>query len=150
MISFMPLVFIPQRIFQMPPKIPQIWRFITPFLLTGPKFSILMDPYFLFTYGSALEKDSPRFSELGSFFTYVVFVMAFVTVSTMFSISAFNLLPRGSSPTDDRKNYPSISARPVLLAEAVPEIEGDYLCDIRVVRFQSGFAGVVDMVGNAY
>jgi len=72
------VAYIQPLIFQMPPKIPEIWRFITPFLITGPKFGILMDPYFLFTYGSGLERDSPRFTELGSFFIYVVFIMTVI------------------------------------------------------------------------
>jgi hypothetical protein len=27
-------------------QIPQLWRLVTPFLITGPKFGLLMDPYF--------------------------------------------------------------------------------------------------------
>lgn len=60
----------------MPPKIPEIWRLISPFLITGPKFGLLMDPYFLFTYASGLERDSPRFTEPGSFLVYIAFIMA--------------------------------------------------------------------------
>jgi Derlin-2/3 len=61
-------------------QIPQIWRLITPFLITGPKFGLLMDPYFLFTYGSGLEQGSPRFTEPGSFFIYNVFIMGTILV----------------------------------------------------------------------
>ncbi|KAF2434725.1 DER1-domain-containing protein [Tothia fuscella] len=78
MLQFYWVAFLPKLIMQMPPKWPEIWRVITPFLVTGPKFGILMDPYFLFTYGSGLERDSPRFTEVGSFFVYVVFVMAVI------------------------------------------------------------------------
>lgn len=35
----------------------------------------------VFTYGSGLERDSPRFTEIGSFFVYVAFVMALIVVS---------------------------------------------------------------------
>lgn len=62
-------------------QIPQIWRLVTSFLVTGPKFGLLMDPYFLFTYGSGLEQGSPRFTEPGSFFIYNVFVMSVILVS---------------------------------------------------------------------
>lgn len=72
------VLYIPKLLFRMPPKLPEIWRLLTPFLITGPKFGILMDPYFLFTYGSGLERDSPRFTEIGSFFVYVAFVMAVI------------------------------------------------------------------------
>lgn len=52
---------------------PQLWRLITSFLVTGPKFGILLDPYFLFTYGSALEVDAQRLNQPGDFFVYLVF-----------------------------------------------------------------------------
>ncbi|QDS70080.1 hypothetical protein FKW77_004786 [Venturia effusa] len=77
MIDLIYVAYIPKFIYRIT-KLPEIWRFITPFLITGPKFSILMDPYFLFTYGSGLERDSPRFTEIGSFFVYVAFVMAMI------------------------------------------------------------------------
>ncbi|TID19694.1 DER1-domain-containing protein [Venturia nashicola] len=76
-VGFVSVAYIPQFIYRVT-KLPEVWRFITPFLITGPKFGILMDPYFLFTYGSGLERDSPRFTELGSFFVYVAFVMALI------------------------------------------------------------------------
>ncbi|KIW09537.1 uncharacterized protein PV09_00410 [Verruconis gallopava] len=70
---FSPLVFTTR-------EFPQIWRLVSSFLVTGPKFGLLMDPYFLYTYASGLEIGSPRFSEPGSFFVYNVFVMAFILV----------------------------------------------------------------------
>lgn len=33
-------------VFQLPPKIPQVWRLLTGFCITGPQFGILMDTYF--------------------------------------------------------------------------------------------------------
>ncbi|KAF2484564.1 Der1-like family-domain-containing protein [Neohortaea acidophila] len=59
---------------------PQVWRLVTSFILTGPKFGLLMDPYFLFTYGSSLETASAAFSQPGDFFVYLVFVAAVILV----------------------------------------------------------------------
>jgi len=53
---------------------PQLWRLMTSFMLSAPKFGILLDPYFLYTYGSKLEVGSPRFTKPGDFFTYIVFL----------------------------------------------------------------------------
>ncbi|PGH11371.1 hypothetical protein AJ80_07162 [Polytolypa hystricis UAMH7299] len=57
---------------------PQIWRFVTPFLQTGPGLSFIFDLYFMYTYGSGLEQGSPRFTVPGDFFTYVVFVASVI------------------------------------------------------------------------
>lgn len=80
-ISPYPVLFVPEKLLQLPPKIPEIWRLITPFLITGPKFGLLMDTYFLYTYCSGLETGSPRFSEPGSFFVYLMFIMGVIVVS---------------------------------------------------------------------
>jgi hypothetical protein len=61
---------------------PQLWRLLTAFLITKPKFAILMDPYFLYQYGSLLERESSRFSQPGDFFMYTAFVSAVIVVST--------------------------------------------------------------------
>ncbi|KAL1969066.1 hypothetical protein VTN77DRAFT_900 [Rasamsonia byssochlamydoides] len=53
---------------------PEIWRLVTPFLLTGPQLDFLWDLYFMYTYGSALETGSSRFSAPDDFFVYVLFV----------------------------------------------------------------------------
>ncbi|KAL3489451.1 Der1-like family-domain-containing protein [Aspergillus germanicus] len=53
---------------------PQIWRFVTPFLMTDPKLNFVFDLYFMYTYSSRLEFGSPRFSTPGSFLVYVVFI----------------------------------------------------------------------------
>ncbi|KAK0939073.1 hypothetical protein LTR29_009309 [Friedmanniomyces endolithicus] len=55
-------------------SVPQIWRLVTPFILTGPKLGLLLDPYFLYTYGSQLELEASRFTQPGDFFMYLVFV----------------------------------------------------------------------------
>jgi len=74
------LVFLPYRMFTIR-QVPQLWRLLTPFLLTGPQFGLIFDPYFLWTYGKELEVDSSRFSEPGSFLVFLVFVGVFVLVS---------------------------------------------------------------------
>jgi membrane associated rhomboid family serine protease len=61
---------------------PQLWRLFTAFLITKPKFAILMDPYFLYQYGSLLERESSRFTQPGDFFMYTAFVSAVIVVST--------------------------------------------------------------------
>lgn len=43
MIPFYYVAFVQKLILQMPPKWPEIWRVVTAFLVTGPKFGILMD-----------------------------------------------------------------------------------------------------------
>ncbi|KAK3070819.1 hypothetical protein LTR53_009771 [Teratosphaeriaceae sp. CCFEE 6253] len=55
-------------------SLPQIWRLVTPFILTGPKLGLILDPYFLYTYGSQLETEAARFTQPGDFFMYLVFV----------------------------------------------------------------------------
>lgn len=73
------VLFWPKAIFAIPP---QLWRLVTCFTLSGPQFGMLMDPYFLYTHGSRLETGSPRFTQPGDFFTYIVFVCATIMVST--------------------------------------------------------------------
>jgi len=72
-------VFIPRHLVKLP--LPQLWRIVTPFLLTGPGLGMILDPYFLWTYGKALEVDSQRFSQPGDYFVFLVFVCAFIAVS---------------------------------------------------------------------
>lgn len=62
-------------------SLPEVWRFVSPFFITGPKFGLLMDPYFLWTYSSQLELEASRFSQPGDFFTYITFVCSVIMVS---------------------------------------------------------------------
>ncbi|KAF2841495.1 DER1-domain-containing protein [Patellaria atrata CBS 101060] len=80
------VIFISQTLFQIPPH---VWRLFTSFLITGPKLSIILDPYFLFNYGSALEKSSPRFTGPGDFFTYVVFCSVMILLIDGYILGAF-------------------------------------------------------------
>ncbi|KAK6439695.1 hypothetical protein LTR95_004092 [Oleoguttula sp. CCFEE 5521] len=59
---------------------PELWRLVTPFLLTGPKLGLILDPYFLYQYGSELELRSSRFSDPGDFLVYMVFVSVVILV----------------------------------------------------------------------
>lgn len=54
--------------------LPDVWRLATPFLFTSGGLGFIFDLYFLWTYGTGLELNSPRFSQPGDFFTYLVFV----------------------------------------------------------------------------
>ena len=101
--------------------LPQVWRFVTPFFITGPKFGLLMDPYFLWTYSSQLELEASRFSQPGDFFTYIIFVCSVILVSLahfplfqarrsfLFANSFFLLLLSFTQAT-------SLTARPVYLS----------------------------------
>lgn len=62
---------------------PQIWRPFTAFLITKPKFAILLDPYFCYQYGSGLERESSRFSQPGDFFVYTAFCASVIVVSNL-------------------------------------------------------------------
>ncbi|OOF92259.1 hypothetical protein ASPCADRAFT_153828 [Aspergillus carbonarius ITEM 5010] len=62
-------------------SIPDLWRLFSPFMITGPGLSLIIDLYFMFTYGSRLETVSPRFSPPGDFFTYLIFVAFTITVT---------------------------------------------------------------------
>ncbi|KAL2038532.1 hypothetical protein N7G274_008871 [Stereocaulon virgatum] len=73
------IIFYLPSIFKFP--LPEIWRFFSCFWLTGPQLSILFDTYFLWTYSSALEKGSGRFSHPGDFFVYIIF-LGLVIVAT--------------------------------------------------------------------
>ncbi|MCJ1456605.1 hypothetical protein MMC28_006967 [Mycoblastus sanguinarius] len=66
------VVFYLPWIFKFP--LPEVWRFITSFWVTGGGLSILFDTYFLWMYSSGLEKESGRFSQPGDFFTYIIFL----------------------------------------------------------------------------
>ncbi|KAM4056159.1 der1-like family protein [Hirsutella rhossiliensis] len=64
-------VFYPRFLWMIPP---QIWRFGTAFLLTGPALGLLFDTYFLYSYLSQLEVGNPRFSRREDLAWYLIFV----------------------------------------------------------------------------
>ncbi|KAI8940819.1 hypothetical protein NX059_002081 [Plenodomus lindquistii] len=73
--------------------VPQIWRAATAFLITKPKFGILLDPYFLYQYGSGLERESSRFSQPGDFFVYTAFLCTFITATAGGILGSYTFLP---------------------------------------------------------
>jgi Derlin-2/3 len=80
------MAFIPSYVFTYR-MVPQIWRLVTNFFITGPKLGMILDPYFLFTYCSSLETTAARFSSPGDFFVYLVFCCVIILVRS--SITAF-------------------------------------------------------------
>ncbi|KAG9658270.1 hypothetical protein KCU95_g19937, partial [Aureobasidium melanogenum] len=75
-------IFFPGEVFKL--WVPQVWRLVTAFLITGPKLSLILDPYFLFTYCKALEVDSGRFSQPGDLFVALVFICSVILLLTGF------------------------------------------------------------------
>ena len=69
--------------------VPQVWRLFTAFLITKPKFGILLDPYFMYQYGSGIERESSRFSQPGDFFVYTAVVGSIIVVSLEVCFSWF-------------------------------------------------------------
>ncbi|RMZ90763.1 hypothetical protein DV736_g2019, partial [Chaetothyriales sp. CBS 134916] len=81
------ILFAPSLIFKL--WIPQVWRLVTPFFLTGGGISFIFDLYFMWIYGTGLELNSSRFSQPGDFFTYVVFCAAVITLTAGFLLSSY-------------------------------------------------------------
>ncbi|KYK58706.1 hypothetical protein DCS_05723 [Drechmeria coniospora] len=77
-------VWYPRYLWMIPP---QIWRFITSFLITGPKMGLLLDPYFLYSYMSQLEVNNPRFPRKEDMIWYLMFVGG--TIMTLIYLSGF-------------------------------------------------------------
>ncbi|KAF2474103.1 DER1-domain-containing protein [Lindgomyces ingoldianus] len=91
MIDLMNYVFIKEYIITTQ-VVPQIWRLFTAFMITKPKFGILLDPYFLYQYGSGLETESSRFSQPGDFFVYTMFVGAVIVAIAGFFLNSYMFL----------------------------------------------------------
>lgn len=66
-------------------QLPQIWRALTCFFITGPSLGLIMDPFFLYHYSSQLETGAPRFSSPGAYAFYLLFVALVILVSTTLS-----------------------------------------------------------------
>ncbi|KAF2652338.1 DER1-domain-containing protein [Lophiostoma macrostomum CBS 122681] len=90
-IHFMNLIFFKDAIFTVR-MIPQIWRLVTAFMITGPKLGILLDPYFLYQYGSGLEIESSRFSQPGDFFVYTAFVASVIVSLAGYVLHSYTFL----------------------------------------------------------
>jgi len=110
--------------------LPQVWRFVTPFFITGPKFGLLMDPYFLWTYASQLELEATRFSQPGDFFTYITFVCSVIMVSDvplLCHIHAHNFFSFFTLSFSSLHSPPLLPFQ-LILAETVPKWEEYYPC----------------------
>ncbi|KOS19346.1 Derlin-2 [Escovopsis weberi] len=66
---------------------PQVWRFVTCFLITGPGLSILFDTYFLYSFLSQLEKSHPRLAVQPDLIWYLVFITG--TIQVLSHLSGF-------------------------------------------------------------
>jgi hypothetical protein len=84
---------------------------------------MVFDPFLLWTYGSNLEKDSPRFIRKGDFFVYVAFLELTILVRNPFSHRVHMSQSKVISSV-----MHLTSARPASVAVAVPEVEGDHPC----------------------
>lgn len=87
----------------------------------------------VWTYSSGLERESTRFSQPGDFFTYIVFLGAFILVSNskymLFPSPRFYIFPLIFSYVHEIIIHLAyLPAQPTPLAEAVPGNEGNYPC----------------------
>ena len=76
----------------------------------------------VWTYGTGLELNSPRFSQPGDFFTYVVFVALVILVSLLLGCYVMALLAiafLSLTPISSRSHLENLPAQS-LLADAVP------------------------------
>lgn len=67
--------------------IPEIHRFVTSFLLTGPQMAVLFDTYFVFHYLSQLERGS-KFAKKEDLLWYLMFVGSVIIVGQASSVTA--------------------------------------------------------------
>ncbi|KAM5464789.1 hypothetical protein MauCBS54593_006882 [Microsporum audouinii] len=72
--------------------LPQLWRLLTPFTLTGGGLSFFLDLYFLYSYASDIEVNSPRFSGPGDFVTYVIFVAIVILLTAGLYLQSYVFL----------------------------------------------------------
>ena len=139
---------------------PQLWRIFTAFLITKPKFAILLDPYFLYQYGSSIERESSRFAQPGDFFVYTLFVGSVIAVSTHLQLSRTPYHRNKHAHRTDttvcdatttvKHHLIHLPAQPTNLAEAVPKIEEDHpctSCSSVIRKIQKGLVWCVGMVG---
>ena len=100
--------------------IPELWRLVTPFLLTGRGLGLIFDPYFLYLYGSQLERGSPRFSGPGDFLFYVIFLCTMILVSTSVSCHSLAFVACLSATNL------AISARPAISLWRYPAVKSSW------------------------
>ena len=120
-------VFLPYRIFTIK-NIPEIWRFFTNFLITGPKIGMILDPYFLYRYSSSLETTAARFSQPGDYFVYLIFCAVIIIVS-QHTLTSSAL----QHPFMHKTSY--ICPYSLVLTVTVPGNEGDHPCTAQCSSF---------------
>jgi hypothetical protein len=74
---------------------PQIWRFFTAFLLTGPQLGLLFDAYFSYSSLSQLERG--RYSKKEDLLWYLTFICGTILVSHR-DTRSYNDLCFGTTP----------------------------------------------------
>ena len=121
MIASSPFFFHYSQLFQFPPP---LHRLVTSFLITGPQLAVLLEPYFIYSYLSQLEKGNSKFARKEDLVWYLMFVgsviiVSFTLPSYLNLILAFFfrvILPCLISPKSDVSSprpIPQISARVV-------------------------------------
>ena len=65
-------------------QLPQLWRLVTAFCITGPQLGLIMDPFFFWQYSNKLENGNPRFSQPGAYAVYLFFNAVIILVSASF------------------------------------------------------------------
>jgi Derlin-2/3 len=73
-------------------QLPQLWRLVTAFCITGPQLGLILDPFFFWQYSSKLETGNPRFSQPGAYAVYLFFNAVVILVSSFsrLTIIVFN------------------------------------------------------------
>jgi len=151
LLSLYHYIFVSQYVFTVS-MLPQLWRLFTAFLITKPKFGILLDPYFLYQYGSSIERESPRFKDPGDFFVYTLFLGSVIVVSThcthAYIASSIASTQLSATSRLRSKSPPHICPPSLLfLAEAVPGTEEEYPCTSCGSVIRNHIKGLVWCVG---
>lgn len=116
-------------------QMPQLWRVLSAFFITGPQLGLIMDPFFLYHYSSQLETGSPRFSGSGAYAFYLTFVSVVILVSSdRYTHSSFIKHSPFVDPPTHKPRY--ICPASPNEAVTVPGIEEDYplRCAASVIR----------------
>ena len=82
---------------------PQLWRLATCFLVSGKKFDMLLDPYYMYQYAKRCELGA-KFSKPGDFVTYIVFVCLTLLVGAIIPFRSF-LSPQTSTLPAQPNNW---------------------------------------------
>ena len=77
LVSASPFYWFPPALFGFPP---QVWRLVTPFLVTGPMLGIPFDTYWLYRYLTQLETGHAKFPNTSDLVWYLMFVGGIIQV----------------------------------------------------------------------